>query len=472
MRLPFSVLLAAVVALPGAALPAPRGVHAQEADLLSPRLQAALSSVVSIRVHEVVKVPTYRGGRFQRSEVEGMGAGSGVVVSEEGLVLTNAHVVAGGAAIQVIFPTGRQSTARLLALDEASDLALLRADGSDFNAIAFADGEIPAPGTPVIVAGNRGDLGGEIVRAEIGPHQRVRAGARPLEFWAEVKAPVGPGDSGGAVFTSDGLLLGMTSLLIRYTEEGAPPHPHAAGLFIPAAHLKRALQKMTEAPRAIWPWIGLLLDDPLLAASAGREWPDGAGARVRRVFPGSPAEAAGLLRGDRIVAIASRPTRDNFEALDAVLDLAIGERAAIEVERDGVRRVAVVTCGTRPADPRPEPVDDFALHTGVRLEVRADRQGREALVFASMTPDLRAEIPTLEAGMFADQPLLAAILPGLDALSGESRYLPIPSLDDFALILERCFVQEQFVALAHWSVAGRGALDRAHVHRKIYPVVI
>src|SRR5439155_12653823 len=145
-----------------------------------------------------------------------------------------------------------------------------------------------------------------------------------------------------------------------YTEE-APQRAdtHAAGLFVPARHARRALQRMLGAPQAEWPWIGLLLDDPLLAASEGKAWDRSAGARVRRVFSGGPAAEAGLRVGDRVLSVGARATGDGFEALDAVLDLTIGEKTTITVERDARPLRLPIVAAERPPDPRPEPLDDF-----------------------------------------------------------------------------------------------------------------
>ncbi len=476
MRLKIVLALAAAIALP-AGPPGPgtpvRLAGGSNGVALPDEVEKALAGVVSVRVREEVDVPTFRDGRFVKEPVEGVGAGSGVIVSDDGLILTNAHVVAGSAAIGVTFASGREASARLLAVDEDSDLALLRVPGSGFRSINFADAAVPTPGTEAFVVGNRGDLGPEVVRARIGAHRRVRVGARPLEFWAEVDARVGPGNSGGAVLDVEGRLVGIPSLLIHYSdEEGAAPEMRSAGLFIPAAHVHRALNKMLAEPRTGWPWIGVLLEDALLASSEGRPWSETDRPRVRTVFPGSPAQAAGFKPGDRILAVGAHLTGDSFDALDATLDLPVGERVAVQIERNGARLALKVLIAARPADPRPEPLDDFALHTGLNLETRSeDRDGRAALAFASMTPGARTEMPVFEADMFAERPVLASILPGADALSGASKRATVNSLDDLASLLKRCFVEEQFVALIHWSLGGR-TLDRAHVHRKVYPVVL
>lgn len=443
------------------------------ADLLPEAVASAFSGIVSVRVREVVKAPVFRGGRFLREPVEGLGAGSGVIVSRDGLILTNAHVVAGSTQVTLATTDGRQIDARVVSVDEASDLALLRAAAGAFRPIAFADDRLPGPGAALFVLGNRADRGPEVGWARMGAHEQLRAGARPLEFWAEVLALIGPGSSGGALVDEAGRLVGMPSLLITYTEEAEVSSRRASGLFIPARHLRRAMKKMLATPKPSWPWIGVLLDDPLLAQSEGSAWDPAHGAVVRRVFPGSPASEAGLRAGDLVVAVGAVATRDNFAALDAVLDLTAGQETTVTVEREGQEVPLKIVPAPRPPDPRPDPLDDFALHTGFRLLPRpVAKEGRGTLALAGMSSRTRRDLPEFEAVLFDERPTLVSILPGQNALAGLTRRLPVLSASDLQAIIERCFVEEQFVALAHWDFAGSKTLDRAHVHRKVYPVVL
>ncbi len=468
-RFVITVLAAALLGAPAARAAAGT---ASKANALPAAVAAAFESVVGVRVKERETVPVFHGGRFQREEVDGIGAGSGVAISDDGLILTNAHVIASSTEVSVRLADGREVLARVEGVDEASDLALLRAPGTGLRPLAFAEGPLPPPGTGVFVLGNRQDLGPEVVWAKIGPHALARVGARPLEFWSEVEAPVGPGNSGGALLDANGRLLGVPSLLVSYVPDDASPVSRSAGLFIPAAHALRAVRRMTTRPSPPWPWIGLLLEDPLMAASEGRAW-DGGGLRVRHVLPGSPAEAAGFRRGDRILSIGSRRPRDGFEALDAVLDLEPGQAARVTVERGGAALALEPVTEARPADPRPEALDDFALHTGIRLEVRpGSAEERPTLAFAGMSAQARREIPHFEAALFADGQNLGSLLPGQDLLAGDTRRLPITTPLDLSALLPRCFVEEQFVALVHWTQAGRQTVDRAYVHRKVYPVVL
>jgi S1-C subfamily serine protease len=477
-----ALLRAALVgaALVGAGLAAPPGARAAApADELPAPVLRAFSGIAGVRVRETSPVRIFRGGRFRREAIEGLGAGSGVAVAPD-LILTNAHVAAGGGEIHVRVPGRPEIAARVVSVDEASDLALLRVPGGGLQPLAFASGP-PAPGDAAYVLGNRGDRGTEVAWARLGGHARVRAGARAIEFWSEVEAPIGPGNSGGAVLNPAGEILGIPSLIISYTE-GPGTAPHSSGLFVPASHARRALQRMLAGPRPAWAWIGVVLDDPLLAQGEGRVFDDHAAPLVRSVLPGSPAAAAGVRRGDRILAIGARAARDNFAALDAVLDLAPGATVTLRLDRRGAPVTVEVETAERPADPRPDPLDEFLLHTGVRLRAAGGgedggtesggRDGARGLAFAGMSALARRGMPAFEAEMFADAPALQGIVPGQGLLENRPARVPIDSAADLREIVPRCFVDEQFVALVHWEGGTGASVDRAYVSRKIYPVVL
>lgn len=482
LLLPLLLLAAIVPPILPAAAPGPASGPARAAptpcaepcpDVLPRAVMEAVSSVVRVRSREVLTTPVFHNSRFRQEPVEGQGAGSGVIVSEDGLVLTNAHVVDGSKEITVEFLGGQTSAARVVSIDPASDLALLRVAASDLHPIPFADGPLPEVGTAAYLIGNPGDVGLQVTWARIGPHRRVRVGTRPLEFWCEVEAAIGPGDSGGALLDASGRLLGIPGLQVNYSAERAPGPLRSAGLFIPAAHAARSMGKMLEGPSASWPWVGLLLEDPLLVASDGGAWNDADAPRVRHVFPGGPAATAGVRAGDRIVAIGGRTVRDNFEALDAALDLEAGKDIVLTLDRAGRRLSLGITAAVRPDDPRPGPFDDFALHTGLRLRVRSEaRNGHSRLALAGLSAPAVAATSTIEAGLLAQDLVLGSLVPGQDLLAGQGRPVRVFSDDDLAALLPRCFVRDQFVALAHWSRPGSATVDRAHVHRKIYPVVL
>jgi serine protease DegQ len=437
---------------------------------LPPPVAAAVTGVVSLHVRDTVPVPVFRAGRFHREVVDGIGAGSGVVISADGLILTNEHVVDGAQRVRVTLATGREVDGRVVSVDPASDLALVRAAVDGATPLVFAAEDSPPAGLPAYVIGNRRDRGPAVLAGRIGPPHTIRTGSRPIEFWRQVEAAVEPGDSGGALIDAQGRLLGMPTLQIASADRaGAAP----TGLFIPARHLRRALVRLRASPRVVWPWLGLILDEPLIAAAAGDRWDPGRAPRVHAVLDGSPAARAGLRPGDRIVAVGDYPVDSNAAALDATLDLTVAEPAVLLIERDGARSSVAITPAERPADPRPDPVDDFALHTGLRLlpDPRA-REERLVLSSRSILPAARSVIPSFEADLLSGGAALRGLLPGKDLLDGTTRGEAVGSIDRLAVVMQRCFVRNQFVALIHWVSDGGAQLDRAYVHRKIDPLVL
>ncbi len=445
---------------------------ASDLDPLPLPVTAAIDSIVSVRVRDVKRRPVWREDHFESVEVDGKGAGSGVVVSEDGLILTCAHVIDGAREVRIRLATGREETATVVAVDAASDLALLRASGGAYRPIRFAPGNVPERGTPAFIVGNRDDRGPEIEPGRIGVHRLVRTGVRPIEFWAEVEGRIGPGNSGGAVLSAQGELIGIPGLQI--VPSGTPASAAgSSGLFIPAAHARRALAHLRNGARPSWAWLGLLLEDPLLAQTDGRGWFPGDGPVVRQAFVGGPAAAAGCRKGDRIVAVGSRSVRDAFEAQDAVLDLAAGQATTITVERGGALLLLEIAAALRPDDPRPDPLDDFALHTGLRLQPElGSRSDVTPIALASMSRAASRGLAGPEAALLAERPRLASVLPGADLLRGRMRRTRVTSEENLASLMTRCFVDDQFVALVHWEIGPGQALDRVHVHRKIYPIII
>src|SRR5207247_9442007 len=121
-------------------------------------------------------------------------------------------------------------------------------------------------------------------------------------------------------------------------------------------------------------------------------------------FRGSPASEAGVLQGDRVGGSAARSPRDNFEALDAVLDLKAGRETTLTVERDGRRIELKIVPAPRPADPRPDPIDDFALHTGLQLAKSEGKEGHGNLPLARMSSRTRRDLAEYEPVLSAGRP--------------------------------------------------------------------
>jgi S1-C subfamily serine protease len=270
------------------------------------------------------------------------------VIDDEGHVLTNAHVVSGATDVRVRFPDLRDASARIVAKDEETDLALLAVDveGLDIEPLELGDSDQVRTGDRAVALGNPSGLetiaGTGIVS---GPRERILTGAGyVLEDVIRTDAVIEPGTSGGPLIGADGRVIGITSRIDVAAD--------AIGFAVPANTIKDVLAQLEESYKLIRPWLGVRgrTIDPSQPAPDG----DGTtGVLVLAVDPGSPAESAGL-RGqeggsDVIDSIDGRPVRRLDELLAEIARHEPGDTVELGVLRDGSHSEVPVTLAERPA---------------------------------------------------------------------------------------------------------------------------
>jgi serine protease Do len=253
----------------------------------------------------------------------GWGLGSGVVVGD-GRVLTNAHNVRRDEPT-VVFPDDRREAASILAADRDLDLAVLEVDTGDAPAIAWSDAGEPPIGTPVLALANPGGRGLRVTpgfvsaaaRSFRGPRGRRVAGA------IEHTAPLPRGSAGGPLVDLDGALLGVNTVRL----------PGGLILALPAGTLRDRIDALARGEAVSSPRLGVAVAPPRVARRlrGAVGLPEREGVLVRAVEDGSPADRAGLERGDLIVAAAGRPVED-VDALYGALDAA-GATLGLKVVR-------------------------------------------------------------------------------------------------------------------------------------------
>jgi S1-C subfamily serine protease len=280
---------------------------------------------------------------------QGIATGSGFVIDDEGHVLTNAHVVSGATAVRVRFPDLRDVSARIVAKDEQTDLALLAVDieGLDIDPLELADSDQVRSGDRAVALGNPSGLetiaGTGIVS---GPRERIQTAAGyVLDDVIRTDAVIEPGTSGGPLIGPDGRVIGITSRI----EDGGDP----IGFAVPANTVKDLMTQLEQGGyKLIRPYLGVRGR----TIDASQPAPDGdgtTGVLVLAVDPGSPAEAAGL-RGqeggsDVIDSIDGRPVRALDELLAEVDRHEPGDTVELGVLRDGSHSEVPVTLSERPA---------------------------------------------------------------------------------------------------------------------------
>jgi S1-C subfamily serine protease len=256
--------------------------------------------------------------------------GSGFVLDEGGRVLTNAHVVSGVTAVQVIFADGQRAPASVVAKDEATDLAVLDvpSDGLDLRPLEFGDSSRLAPGDQVVAVGNPTGLQATAGTGRVSAtgHRVEAPGGYLIDGVLETDAVIEPATSGGPLLGPDGRVVGITSRL--------GPGP---GFAVPSNVVRDVLAALEKGHKVIRPYIGV----------HGRTTE--AGVVLDRVDPGGPAEAAGLRQGDAVEAVDGREVTASVDLLAAVEQHEPGDTIELRVVRDGSRGDVQVRLAERPA---------------------------------------------------------------------------------------------------------------------------
>ncbi len=299
--------------------------------------------------------------------------GSGVIVDGgRGLVLTNAHVVAGGDEIMIHLQDGRDFPARLLGAEPDFDLAVLEIRGaSGLPSARLADTGDLMPGETVIAIGNPFGFTHTVTTGVISALGRsIRNEGGMLTDLIQTDAAINPGNSGGPLLDLDGRLIGINTVLDARGE--------GIGFAIPAGKARRVLEDIMAGSRAAPLWLGLLGQD-VDGRTAQALGLDAAGVLVREVVPGTPAAGAGIEAGDVLLSLNGTTLRDGRDLVNALRNQTSGERVRVALRRAGTTRALELT---------PAPLEDAA--TRRLLERRwgfAVRDGRGGPVVATVRPD-------------------------------------------------------------------------------------
>lgn len=310
-------------------------------------------------------------GQRQGPERRASGLGSGFVMSADGYIVTNNHVIDGAEEIKVRLIDRREFDAKVVGIDGRSDLALLKIDAKGLPAIRFAQPENLRVGEWVVAIGSPFGLdysaSAGIVSA-IGRSIPTERGEDYVPF-IQTDVAINPGNSGGPLFNLDGEVVGVNSQI--YTRSGG-----SIGLSfaIPIQVVLEVVTQLKDSGRVERGWLGVYIQDVdgALAESLGLDKPQGA--LIAQVEPDSPAGKAGLEAGDVVVAFSGRPIVDASDLPHVVGQMKPGASADAEIIRKGKHRVLKVVVLGRPGD------GDVAAHTG------QDRLGVEV---ADIDPQVR-----------------------------------------------------------------------------------
>jgi serine protease DegQ len=269
--------------------------------------------------------------------------GSGVIVSSEGYVLTNNHVIEGADDIQLVLADGRRLHATVRGSDPESDLAVLKADGKDLPAITLGTLDHVQVGDSVLALGNPFGFGNTVTHGIVSALGRNHLGINRFEDFIQTDAAVNPGNSGGALVDSEGDLIGVNSVII--SQSGGS---QGIGFAIPVSIARTVLEQIIRDGEVTRGWLGIEPQEltPELAVAFALQDVDGV--LIRGILKNGPADRAGLQVRDVVLEIDGKPTRDSTALLSEIAALAPGHQATLKVLRDKKPMELVVTVGKRP----------------------------------------------------------------------------------------------------------------------------
>lgn len=289
---------------------------------------SAESLVASSAPAPVFGDPTWRRFSESSSPVQQLmrSLGSGVIMSNDGYVLTNLHVVKDAQLIRIGLWDERVTSAKLVGSDPATDLAVLKIEGSDFPAAQFADESKLAVGDVVLAIGNPYGYDRTVTMGVISATRR-NTGRRRFENFLQTDAAVNSGNSGGALINTQGELVGINSINLG---EGL-----SIGLAIPAASARDVLQQIVKFGEVIRGWMGAEYFDAPFSPAGGNTAVQ-RGAQIARLLTGGPAANAGLRTGDIVMEFDGQPVIDGADLRLREAALAPGSKVTIGAVRAGI----------------------------------------------------------------------------------------------------------------------------------------
>src|SRR3989442_9105370 len=269
--------------------------------------------------------------------------GSGVIVTRDGYVLTNNHVVEGAQDIRVTLGDRREFTARLVGADSKTDIAVLKLPAGSFTIIPLGDSKRVDVAEVVLAIGNPFGLSQTVTMGIVSAVGRANLGIADYEDFIQTDAAINPGNSGGALVNARGELIGINTAI--FSQNGGYM---GIGFAVPVNMGRQVMEQIIKRGRLTRGYRGLTVQDLTPAVARGLGLWEARGVLVGDVSPDGPAPAAGIRRGDVITAVDDKPVDDVGHFRNLVADTPPGTRVRLTVKRDGREEPIEVAVGELP----------------------------------------------------------------------------------------------------------------------------
>jgi serine protease Do len=327
----------------------------------APIVRAVLPSVVNISSSKMVKAqgmgqmqmdPMFRqffgddsDGRAPKDRRE-KALGSGVIVSPEGYVLTNNHVVDGATDVKVTLSDKREFQARIVGTDPKTDVAVLKIDANNLAPLTIGDSSKVEVGDVAIAIGDPFGVGQTVTKGIISAKGRGGLGIEDYEDFLQTDAPINPGNSGGALVNDRGELIGINTAIISHGSGGS----QGIGFAVPANLARQVMDQILRNGKVVRAYLGILPQDvtPSMAKAFGTK--DANGVVVGDVSPNSPAQASGVQRGDILLEVNGKAVTDSNQLRMNISMMAPGTSVKLKVVRNGSEREVTVKLAEMPTE--------------------------------------------------------------------------------------------------------------------------
>ncbi len=270
------------------------------------------------------------------------GVGSGVIVTKDGYILTNNHVVDDASEVKVTLLDGRVFTAKVIGRDPQSDIAVVKIEAHDLPAITFADSDKAEVGDLVLAIGNPFGIDQSVTSGIVSAKDRS-AMDLPYQDFIQTDAAINPGNSGGALVDADGRLLGINTAI--YSRSGGN---QGVGFAIPTDLAKGVMESLIKYGKVTRGYLGVMIQDLNGPLAKQFEVKEHTGALVGEVVPDGPAAKAGFKSGDIIEKFDGKAIADSRHLKMEVAEIAPGQSVPVEVLRNGSTKALKVRVGTLP----------------------------------------------------------------------------------------------------------------------------
>jgi serine protease Do len=328
----------------------------------SPVVKAVLPTVVNISSSKVVRTPNQMSGPmmdpfFQQFFGDGSDGrfniprerrerslGSGVIVSPEGYILTNNHVVDGATDIRVTLSDKREFKATIVGTDPKTDVAVLKVDAANLPAVTIGDSSRVQVGDYALAIGDPFGVGQTVTMGIVSAKGRTNLGIEDYEDFIQTDAPINPGNSGGALVNDRGELIGINTAILSHGSGGN----EGIGFAVPVNLARQVMDQILKNGKVTRAYLGIIPQDvtPAIAKAMGQSEPQGV--LVGDVSPDSPAQESGLQRGDIILEVNGKPVADANELRMSISMMQPDATVKLNVVRNGDRRDLSVKLGELP----------------------------------------------------------------------------------------------------------------------------